>query len=89
MASVWSLPVILVLAAALTVGSDATTRPAAGQPLTPAEALARLFTTSEVPAEWFTPRFVAQAPIEQVRLVLTGLVESLGKYQAVEPAQDG
>ncbi|MBW4604295.1 MAG: serine hydrolase [Calothrix sp. FI2-JRJ7] len=52
-------------------------------------ALERLFTSTEIQAEWFAAEFLAQVPIEQVRKLIIDLKGQLGNYQAVQSnAQD-
>ncbi|MEC4815839.1 MAG: serine hydrolase [Scytonema sp. PMC 1069.18] len=49
-----------------------------------AAALERLFTSSQVKAEWFAPGFLAQVPIDKVREIIAGLKSEFGNYQKVQ-----
>src|SRR5690606_7394581 len=60
--------------------------PAAGEPLSPRQAIERLFLSETPEPEWFAPSFLAQVPASQVQLVIAQLAASLGEYQGVEEA---
>ena len=64
-------------------------RPTQGSPLTPRQALARLFTASHLQADWFTPQVLAVANVSQLEMLRDTLTSSLGAYQSVMPRPDG
>jgi len=81
---------LVVLALVGMVGSTVSTAPAArAQPVTSERALERLFTASEIAADWFAPTFLAQVPIERVRAVVQQLKDALGEFRSVERAGEG
>ncbi|MEL6319852.1 MAG: serine hydrolase [Cyanobacteria bacterium J06626_14] len=51
--------------------------------------LERLFTTSEVSADWFIPSFLEQIPVAQIQDVLTDISTQLGAFQNVQETADG
>jgi len=69
------LPFILVMVGALGLA----------QGLSPQAALERLFTQPPAKAEWFSPVFLNQVSIEQIKALLPQLTQGLGKYQGVRP----
>lgn len=58
--------------------------PASAETVGPAEALERLFLSDEIDTDWFSPEFLSYVPIEQVRLVIGQLLESLGRFVGLE-----
>jgi len=56
------------------------------QPMTPKAALERLFTTTSIAADWFSPAFLAQVPVPQVQQLIASLGKELGQYQGVQTA---
>lgn len=56
---------------------------------TPQQALERLFTTSQIQADWFIPSFLEQVPPVQIQGVLTEISSSLGEFQGVRETADG
>ena len=59
------------------------------QPLTPQQALARLFQQSPVQSEWFAPAFLNQIPMQQVDSIVQQCTATLGKFVRVDVAADG
>ena len=57
--------------------------------ITPQQALERLFTTSQIQADWFIPSFLEQVPSVQIQGVLTEISSSLGEFQGVRETADG
>jgi beta-lactamase class A len=51
--------------------------------------LASLFTTVQLPVEWFAPAFLAQTPLESLRANITQLQARLGIFEAVQTDVDG
>ena len=77
----------LVLAIVLLL-STATLAPApaaAQTPVTPAQALERLFTSPEVSGDWFEPEFLAQVPLPRVRAIIGAYRDQLGAFQDASP----
>jgi beta-lactamase class A len=74
-----------LLLATLALADDAP-GPVAAQPLTPREALARLFTAERLEPDWFTAEVLAQAPITQLQMIIDGLRDSLGAFEGVNEA---
>jgi beta-lactamase class A len=54
------------------------------QSMSTSAALERLFTSSEIKAEWFAPGFLAQVPIEKVREIIMVLKSEFGNYQKIQ-----
>lgn len=87
--------------AALLIGAGAASSPglpvsgarAAGRmdaALAPRAALARLFTTNKLHADWFAPTFLAQAKLSHLTRIVDGLKSGLGTYVRIEgPYADG
>lgn len=76
----------LALCTLLTTAALVGAVPAAGEPLSPRQAIERLFLSETPEPEWFAPSFLAQVPASQVQLVIAQLAASLGEYQGVEEA---
>ncbi len=68
---------------------SSTARMPQAMPLTPTAALERLFQAEVAQADWFTTTFLQQVPIDQVRILLSQLKQSLGSLQGVTPLEDG
>jgi beta-lactamase class A len=54
------------------------------QLMTPKAAIARLFTSEKIQADWFAPTFLAQVPASQVEQIIAMLKTSLGSYKGVQ-----
>ncbi|MEZ4864938.1 MAG: CIA30 family protein [Caldilineaceae bacterium] len=54
------------------------------QPLTPASALERFFTSDQLQADWFTDDFLAQVPLPQIEDLRQQISEQLGAFQHIE-----
>ncbi|MDR3752574.1 MAG: serine hydrolase [Terracidiphilus sp.] len=59
------------------------------QPLTPQQALARLFQPGPVKSEWFAPAFLNQIPLQQVDSIVQQCTATLGNFVRVDAAADG
>lgn len=59
------------------------------QPLTPQQALARLFQQVPVQSEWFASALLNQIPIQQVDAIVQQCTATLGKFVRVEATADG
>lgn len=57
--------------------------------LTPQQALERLFTTSQIQADWFIPSFLEQVPPVQIQGVLSEISSNLGEFQGVRETVNG
>jgi beta-lactamase class A len=64
-------------------------RGATAQPVTPREALARLFTSEQIDAGWFTQEFLAQVSVAQIQGVIASLTSALGTFEDVEDESGG
>jgi hypothetical protein len=71
--------------------AGAATVPVAGvaQTVTTAAAIARLFTAPAIQSGWFSPVFLAAVPLEKVRVIVAGVVATLGAYQGLAPNGGG
>ncbi len=54
------------------------------QPLTPRAALERLFIAERILADWFTPAFLAEAPLSRLEQIVAELKRTQGAFQRVE-----
>lgn len=57
---------------------------ASAQPVTPEQALERLFRERPVRAEWFAPSFLAQIPAARVEQIVEQVVAALGPFERVD-----
>lgn len=73
---------VLATVVALLVGPATA---AAAQPVTPEQALERLFRERPVAAEWFAPSFLAQVPAAQLEQIVAQIVAVLGPFERVVP----
>lgn len=56
--------------------------------ISPENALSRLFTTSEICANWFANSFLSQISLAQIEQILQGITATMGQYQSVETIDD-
>jgi hypothetical protein len=47
-------------------------------------AIARLFTEPAMSQSWFTPSFLAAVPLEQMRVITSGMTAQLGAYRSIQ-----
>jgi hypothetical protein len=64
-------------------------RAAIAQTVTPAFAIARLFTAPPIQAAWFTPVFLAAVNVTQIQTIVASLIDTLGPYQSIAPNGTG
>lgn len=60
---------------------------AQAQPLTPTQALERLFSSAEIQAEWFAPDFLQQVPFGTLAAQLKGVTSAYGKFVRIDTYQ--
>ena len=58
-------------------------------PITPEQAIARLFGPGPVQAAWFDPNFLAHIPVTQIQQIVGQYTSQNGKFQRVEKTPDG
>ncbi|NEQ52648.1 MAG: serine hydrolase [Leptolyngbya sp. SIO3F4] len=56
--------------------------------ISPENALSRLFTTSEIRANWFAGSFLSQISLAQIEQILQGITATMGQYQSIESQGD-
>jgi len=78
--SSWFTPVIVVTSVVILFCGQALAASS------PAEVLERLM-TEEIQADWFSPAFLAQVPLEQVKAIVAQLLPLLGSYESI--TEDG
>ena len=77
--------VVVAFVVAILLGA---TMSAVAQPVTPEQALERLFRERPVRAEWFAPSFLAQVPAAQVEQIVAQLVAALGPFERIDKEGD-
>jgi hypothetical protein len=77
---------VFVLAAAAAACAPAV---ALGDAVTPSAAIARLFTSALLSPAWFTPLFLAQVSLDQIRAIVADIEGALGPYQSIQANGDG
>lgn len=85
--SMCGVAVMLSLCFALSapaVLAQTSTQPDPQAELTPAAALARLFTAETWEEGWFTPEVLAQVPIAQLQMIVGQIASGLGEFLGVE-----
>jgi hypothetical protein len=65
--------------------AQAQTRP---QPMTPEAAIARLFLTSQIDSQWFSPTFLQAVSVPQIEKIVKEMESALGNYQEVRAEDD-
>jgi hypothetical protein len=48
-----------------------------------------VFSTSPIPADWFSARMLAAVPITQIRAITAAIETQYGPFQTAVPAPDG
>lgn len=76
---------VLVFVLLLSTATLAPAPTAAQTPITPQQALERLFTSPEVSGDWFEPTFIAQVPLPRVRAIIGAYKDQLGAFQDASP----
>lgn len=86
----WLFVAVAVLCFVLSLGGrEADAVVAQNPPLSPQDALARLFTADHVDSAWFSPAFLQAVSADQVQAIVDGLQASLGPFQSVQPNGNG
>ncbi|MDB9524560.1 serine hydrolase [Oscillatoria sp. CS-180] len=73
----------------LSVRAIASTPVSQAAMITPQQALERIFTASEIQANWFAPSFLQQISVAQLEGVLSQVTQGLGDYQGVVETEAG
>lgn len=67
----------------------AAARGAAAETVSPAEAIARLFTAPTIDAAWFSSLFLATYSVDQERAIVADILGALGGYKGLVPNGNG
>jgi beta-lactamase class A len=78
----------LSIAVVIALAFAASAPPALGDQIAPQAAIARLFTSQKIDADWFATGFLQQVPVSQVQTLVDQLKLQLGAYQSVRPDGD-
>jgi hypothetical protein len=63
--------------------------PAAADAIAPGAAVARLFTSALLAPAWFTPLFLAQVSLDEIRGIVADIEGALGPYESIQPNGNG
>ena len=81
------IPHVLGLAAA--IGFAMAAMPAMAQFSSDEEAIRQVLGSEVVEAAWFTPQFIAQVPLAQIREITEATREAIGPVTGIEKSGDG